>query len=146
MYLSIGCLYASVMNMFFIWDFLGGFGFKAILYHLFPFPFWLLGTFSLKITFYILISLVNLLGFLFASALSFYHGNLLIRNQTTYERNKQINTYDLEYWKYNVIESLGRNWFLALIGSPLFKSQLLRDGIDFPTKKDYQDPNKFKPL
>ncbi|RWS25772.1 putative palmitoyltransferase ZDHHC24-like protein [Leptotrombidium deliense] len=57
-----------------------------------------------------------------------YHGSLLIRNQTVFEKNKAIHKYDLYDWKVNVKESLGDNWYLVWI-SPLIASQMPRNGL-----------------
>jgi hypothetical protein len=82
------------------------------------------------------ISIIDICGFLFASGLIYYHTILMINNQTTYEKNKRINTYNLGHWKTNVIENLGDNWLAALLLSPLIKSRLPQNGIDFPTFKE----------
>jgi len=135
-YISIGGLYASVLNQYFIWEALGGLGFGTFCYHILPFPFWLFGKISFKVMIWTFISIIDICGFLFATGLLYYHGNLLINNQTTYEKNKKINTYNYGHWKTNVIENLGENWLAAILLSPLIKSPLPRNGVDFPTYKE----------
>ncbi len=135
-FISIGGLYASVLNQFYIWESLGGFNFSTFFYHILPFPFWLFGKISFKVMIWTFISIIDICGFLFASGLIYYHTILMINNQTTYEKNKCINTYNLGHWKTNVIENLGDNWLAALLLSPLIKSRLPRNGIDFPTFKE----------
>ena len=144
-YIAIGGCYATILNQFFIWQALGGFNWFTILNHFLPFPFWLMGKVSFPVCIYTFISIIDLCGFLFALGLLYYHGMLLINNQTTYEKNKSITQYSLGNWKSNVLENLGPNWLPALLFSPLISSPLPRNGIDFPSIKENKlNSNKSK--
>ncbi|RWS14468.1 putative palmitoyltransferase ZDHHC24-like protein [Dinothrombium tinctorium] len=123
--------------MFFIWDVLGGFTAYNFMAHTFPFIFWVLGLLPFKIMVWCMISVIDVCGFMFAVGMLVYHGSLLVSNQTVYEKNKAIHKYDLKHWKANVCESLGQRWFLVWI-SPWLKSELPRNGIDFPSYKEYK--------
>ena len=135
-YISIGGLYATLLNQFFIWEALGGLSWITVLNHFLPFPFWLFGSISFKVMIWTFISIIDLCGFMFATALLYYHGMLLINNQTTYEKNNSITQYNLGDYKTNIIENLGPNWLSAVLLSPLISSPLPRNGIDFPTIKE----------
>ena len=104
--------------------------------HLLPFPFWLAGRIPFKVMIWTFIAIIDLCGFLFAVGLLYYHGMLMINNQTTHEKNKSITQYSLGHWKANVVENLGPNWLSAVLFSPLVSSELPRNGIDFPTIKE----------
>lgn len=130
-YLSVGCFYASVFNMYFIWDYLGGFSFYSVIAHIVPFVFWLLGYLSFQVFIYTLLSVLSLIGGMFVTNLFILHARQMLSNQTTFERNNSIRTYDLG-WKRNLIECLGERWYVTLI-SPFAESILPSDGLSFST-------------
>ncbi|XP_054156813.1 probable palmitoyltransferase ZDHHC24 [Oppia nitens] len=136
LWVAIGGLYATVLNQFFIWQALGGLTYVTVFTHIFPFPFWLFGYISLKCFCYTFLSVINFIGFMFATGLLYYHSVLMVNNQTTYERNNGINQYSLGNWRTNVCENLGPNWLAAILLSPMVKSPLPRNGCDYPTLKD----------
>lgn len=80
-HLTLGGFYASMLNIFFIWDALGGFTVRNAIAHIFPFLFWLFGSLDSKITFWTMLSVLSTCGGLFTLSLIFYHGSLLIKNQ-----------------------------------------------------------------
>ena len=135
-YISIGSLYVSILNMFFIWDLLGGFTFYNFMSHTFPFIFWLFGLLHWYSTMCCLISIINIAAFLFTTGLVFYHGSMVIANQTVHERAKSITDFDLGNWRSNVEQSFGSRWILTFI-SPIIYSKLPGNGKDFPSKRDY---------
>jgi len=135
-YIAIGGCYATILNQFFIWQALGGFSWVSVLNHLLPFPFWLWGRIPFQVMIWTFIAIIDLCGFLFAMGLLYYHGMLLINNQTTHEKNKSIKRYSLGQWKANVFESLGPNWLSAVLLSPLVNSELPRNGVDFPVVEE----------
>ncbi|KAI1305172.1 putative palmitoyltransferase ZDHHC24 [Halotydeus destructor] len=135
-HISIGSAYAAILNMFFIWQPLGGFNWTNLVKHTFPIIFWLTGRLPTIVAIWTFISVIDLAAMLFAFGLLVYHSSLMAANQTNHEKNKNITTYNLFNWKDNVAESLGQNWHLVLI-SPLISSKLPRDGVKFPNYKEY---------
>lgn len=114
--------------------------------HTFPFLFWVLGKISISSTLICLVSIVNFCGILFTAGLLAYHGQLLIDNQTVFERNKHIDIYNTGNLVRNIEESFGTNWLLVLV-SPFVPSRLVSDGIHFQTIVNYgqkQSTNKNK--
>jgi len=83
LYLSMGSIYASTLNMFYIWNLLGGFTFYTFFYHTFPFVFWLFGQISFYSMISSIVSILNISSFLFTSSLIFYYTSNLVKNQTS---------------------------------------------------------------
>jgi len=81
-HLAIGALYSSILNMFFIWEILGGFNVLNLLAHTFPFIFWILGKLPLYQTCCCIISVINIAACLFSLGLFLYHGSMMLTNQT----------------------------------------------------------------
>ncbi|XP_053207986.1 probable palmitoyltransferase ZDHHC24 [Panonychus citri] len=135
-HIAIGSFYCTTLNMFFIWDLLGGFTLYNFLSHTFPFLFWLFGRLHWYSTICCLISIINIAACLFTTGLIFYHCSTMIVGQTVHERAKSIQIYDLGCWKLNCEQSFGSNWKIVLI-SPLIPSKLPGNGKDFPTRQDY---------
>lgn len=135
--IAFGAGYATVLNNFFIWDILGGFSFGTFFHHTFPLIFWLFGRLNFATAVFCLVSVTDACGCLFALGLFLYQGSMIIKNQTNFEKNRRITSYDLRDWKSNLEEVLGDRWHLIWF-SPLVKSTLPRDGIYFPTYEEYQ--------
>lgn len=133
-YMMVGCLYATVLNMFFIWDMLGGFNPFSIFAHVLPFIFWVTGYLELSNSFATLFSMLCITGFGFVASLLAFHVQLLLRNQTTFEKNHGITEYNLG-WKDNLIQTLGERWYMVW-SFPLLKSPLPGDGITFMKKEE----------
>lgn len=133
-YLSIGCLYASIYNMYFIWDVLGGFSLFSVAAHILPFVFWLFGYLNFVVFIYTMLSMLALIGFLFVGNLLIFHAQNMLRNQTTFEKNHGIREYDVG-WRKNVVECLGTNYYKIFI-FPLFSSPLPSDGLSFSTNQN----------
>ncbi|KAF8787509.1 probable palmitoyltransferase ZDHHC24 [Argiope bruennichi] len=142
-YMSIGCFYASVFNMFFIWEYLGGFSLFSIAAHILPFVFWLFGYLQFTVFLYTMLSMLALVGFFFVANLFLFHVQNMLKNQTTFERNNGIRTYDLG-WRENIVQSLGKNWYKSFI-LPIFASHLPSDGLSFPTNEQTSTPS-LQPL
>ena len=130
--LCMGTLYAIVLNQYFVWDLLGGLTFHTFWYHFFPVVFLALGHISFRTAVFCFISVIDFAGCLFSLGLLMYHLNLILTNQTVFERSRGIVKYHLMDWKLNLRESLGEKWFLIWL-SPFVASRLPRDGILFPT-------------
>ncbi len=81
---------------------------------------------------------VNVGGFLFTSAMLFFHLRLVFNNLTTFENGKDIRTYDLGSWFKNLKEVFGKRWYLTWI-SPLVPSELPSDGVHWDTAS--RDPD-----
>ncbi|XP_074600112.1 putative palmitoyltransferase ZDHHC24 [Brevipalpus obovatus] len=137
LHLSIGAFYATILNMLFIWNLLGGFNIWNLLAHTFPFIFWTFGKLPLYHTFCCIISVINIAGCLFSLGLLLYHGSMVFTNQTVHEKNKGIDIYDLGSWKMNVYHSLGSNWALVWL-SPFIPSKLPGNGQNFPTRTEFK--------
>lgn len=142
-YLAIGCFYASVFNMFFIWEYLGGFSLFSVAAHVVPFVFWLLGYLQFQVFLYTMLSMLAFVGFLFVANLFLFHMQNMLRNQTTFEKNNGVRTYDLG-WRENVIQCLGKNWKKGFI-LPFFPSPLPSDGLSFPSGDQASTPS-LQPL
>jgi len=85
-------------------------------------------------------SIVQILGLiiiLMSSYLVVTQFAAILNGQTQYERKHAIGTYDLG-WKYNVMDVLGRNWWLVWL-FPTLPSPLLGDGLRF----EYEDVKKI---
>lgn len=136
LYLSIGATYATVFNMYFVWDYLGGFSLYAVAAHALPFVFFICGLLSVQSFLYTFMSMLSICGVLFVSNLFVLHLRQMLRNQTTFEKNHAVNNYDLG-WRNNVVESLGANWHLIWI-FPLIVSPLPSDGLSFKTNKEIE--------
>ncbi|GIX93815.1 palmitoyltransferase [Caerostris extrusa] len=128
-YLSLGCFYATVFNMYFIWDYLGGFSLFSVISHIVPFVFWLFGYLCFQVFIYTMLSMLALVGFLFVGNLFVFHVQNMLRNQTTFEKNTGSCIYDLG-WKQNIVECLGENYIRVFV-CPLCVSPLPSDGISF---------------
>lgn len=132
-----GAGYSTILNNFFIWDILGGFSINSFFHHSFPLIFYMFGRLTFSKAVFCLVSVTDACGCLFAFGLFMYQCSTIIRNQTNFEKNRRITSYDLKDWRANVEEVLGDRWHLIWI-SPLIKSSLPRDGIYFPTYEEYQ--------
>lgn len=134
-YMSVGSLYATVLNMFFIWNALGGFSVFAVFAHIVPFVFWVTGYLNLEAMFYALMSVLSITGFLFVSNLLILHGRQMLNNQTSYEKHHDVRDYNLG-WRQNLVESLGTRWNLVWL-SPFMRSPLPSDGLQFMSQKEF---------
>lgn len=160
-HVCIGCLYSSCINMHIVWPMLGGFtcrnffgnyeffneivcenlltnhnGYKNSA-HTFPFMFWMFGALSTGSMLICMLSVVHLCGFAFTLGLLAYHGTLMIRNQTVFERSRGVYHYDLFNTIGNIRESLGDRWYIVWL-SPFVSSRLPRNGLQFPTSAEYR--------
>lgn len=132
-YLALGAFYASIFNLSFIWDVLGGFSLFSVAAHLVPFVFFLFGYLSFKAFVYTFMSMLSVCGILFVTNLFILHFRQMLHNQTTFERNHGIFDYDLG-WKNNIVECLGKSWYLVWL-CPLIISPLPSDGFTFKINK-----------
>ncbi|XP_054711243.1 probable palmitoyltransferase ZDHHC24 [Uloborus diversus] len=131
-YLSFGSLYATVFNMYFIWDVLGGFSLFSLSAHLLPFIFVMLGYLNIEVFAYTTLSMLSIIGVLFVSHLFVFHVQQVIKNQTTFEKMQGVTNYDLG-WKANLAESFGQKWYIAWI-FPFVDSPLPSDGLSFNSR------------
>lgn len=135
-YVTLGGLYATVFNMSFVWDLLGGFNINTFFYHLLPFPFFMLGYLSLMQFLCCIMSIINITGSLLCLVLFINHIGLLRSNQTTYERNHRIKRWDLGNPRWNLEECLSERWIVGLV-CPMIRIRLPRDGFDFPSRESF---------
>lgn len=82
LHIFLGSLYATVLNMLFIWRLLGGFNLTNVLAHTFPFIFWMFGKLPFYQTICCIISVINIAANLFTLGLLFYYGSMVAVNQT----------------------------------------------------------------
>lgn len=82
MHIFIGSLYATTLNMMYIWKLLGGFNLINLCAHTFPFIFWMFGKLPFYQTFCCIISVINIAASFFTLGLLFYYGSMVIVNQT----------------------------------------------------------------
>lgn len=130
-----GSTYATFFHSSYIWANMGGLNLWNFFSHFLPIPFFVFGFIDSWILFCNFISMLCIVGAGFSGGLFIYHTILLLRNQTTHERNNSINDYNLKSWRLNLIEGLGSNWPMTLFISPLIDSKLPGDGINFPMGK-----------
>lgn len=134
----VACTYASVLHADYIWENMGGLSPFSFFAHMIPFPFYVFGFINGWTLFCNFISILSIIGVLFGGGLFIYHLNLLIKNQTTYEKHRAINVYNLKDWSTNLTQSLGTRWPLTVFVSPLIDSPLVGNGIDFPTLDEHK--------
>lgn len=107
--------------------------------HLMPIPFMMFRIINTWTMFCNLISMLCIIGFLFAGGLFLFHFILLANNQTSFERSHKICDYDLKNWNLNLTESLGSKWPVTVFLSPLVESKLPRDGTHFPIRNEHKN-------
>lgn len=143
-YIAVGALYSTMLNMQFIWTALGGFSFSTFCIHVFPLVFFIFGKLDFKVMLWTFISVLDICGMLFAFGLLYFHGCLVVKNQITFERNHRIQEYNLGNWRVNVEDSLGTNWIASLL-CPFVKANLRGNGLEFKTTKvQHLTSNKSK--
>lgn len=135
---SVACIYASILHAEYIWSNMGGLSLFSFFAHLLPFPFYIFGFINGWTFFCNFISILCIIGILFGGGLLIYHLNLLVKNQTTYEKHRAINAYNLKQWSTNLTQSLGTRWPLTVFVTPLIDSPLPGNGIDYPTLDEHK--------
>lgn len=125
-YLSVGTLYGSLFNHFFIWSVHGDHFYNSWTFLKIVFP---LAMFAMDATtgqYYLLIYLLNAVSGLFAGLLLFYHAKNLMRGRLTHEKTKQYDFGRIE----NIRIVFGERWYLTWL-SPFVESKLPHDGIEW---------------
>ena len=135
---TVGAIYATIFHTPYIWFNMGGFNLMTFLIHCLPIPFFVFGFIERWTLICNFLSMLCFLGALFSGGLFIYHLNLLMNNQTTFEKQKSITEYNLNSWRLNLNECLGPRWAFTVFISPLIDSKLPGDGIHFPTLKDHK--------
>ena len=130
------CFYMTLLNVPYTLQLLGGFSFSYIFSVMIPLLAWLFGVLPSD---YLVSSFVTgICSLIFAGmfACFIYHCQNMYRGRTTYERRLTSYEYDLG-WKRNLLEALGRNYYLVWI-FPLLPSPLPGNGIDFSKKSSFE--------
>ncbi|XP_070538489.1 probable palmitoyltransferase ZDHHC24 [Ptychodera flava] len=136
-YLTLGALYANYLNFDHAWALLGGINWRSILTMILPFMAWILG-FTEKYTFMMsFLCGTCIITFGLFSVLLFWHGDLILKGQTTHEKSVKDKSYDLG-WRENVKEALGERWKLVWL-SPFISSPLPGDGIEFKKRSGMEN-------
>lgn len=139
---AFGAVYAFAFHSPYIWANMGGLSAINFFSHLIPIPFYLFGYIDRWTMLCNFLSMLSLIGALFSAGLFAYHLNLLVRNQTTFERQKGITEYSLGSWRLNLLECLGPRWPLTVFVTPLLDSKLPGDGIHFAAKSAQSNLHK----
>ncbi|XP_027197920.2 putative palmitoyltransferase ZDHHC24 [Dermatophagoides pteronyssinus] len=139
---GFGCIYAISIHWPYIWMNIKHLGWWSLGVHSVPLGFYLAGWIDFWTTCCNMISMLCIVGAIFATGLFIYHFHLLCINQTTYEKANLINDYNLNDWRKNLYETLGNRWFLTIFLSPLIKTNLPGDGIKFITNREKYLQNK----
>lgn len=134
----MACIYASILHSGYIWANMGGFNPMTFFSHILPVPFFMFGFIDKWTLFCNLISVLCIVGFLFGTGLFIYHVNLLLKNQTTYEKHRTISVYNLKNWSANLTETLGPSWLFTIFVSPLIDSPLPGNGVYYPTLDEHK--------
>lgn len=125
-------LYCSFLNACFIWPYVGGFNWWALVRLLLP-GVWLLWEPSIN-TLYSFLFSINVIGCLFMSVLMYYYTALLVTNTTTYENNHgKGQKYD-QGREHNLKVTLGERWYLTWVFPTLY-SRLPCDGLEWPSQQ-----------
>ncbi|KAL7638237.1 UNVERIFIED_CONTAM: hypothetical protein RMT77_010801 [Armadillidium vulgare] len=129
-YIWLSTLYCSGLNIFFIWPYVGGLTWWALIRLLLP-GIWLVWNPCFE-TLYAFLFSINFIGFLFLTVLVFYYTNLIFNNVTTQENNSgnPTNLYDQGSRKENVKVALGKRWYLTWL-FPTIWSPLPYDGFEW---------------
>lgn len=135
---AFGSLYAFFFHSPYIWSNLGGLSLRSFFSHSLPIPFYVFGYIDSWTLLCNFISMLTVIGALFSGGLFAYHMSILVKNQTTYEKAKNITEYNLKNWRVNLSECLGEKWPLTIFVSPLLDSKLPGNGLYFPTAKDHK--------
>lgn len=124
-YLVIGTTYTTAYNSVYIWwfrynDFVN---FTTILKLICPMLMFTLDTSAINL--FLLIYMLNIIGFLQSVVLLVYHWKIISHGAVVYERKAP--RYNLG-WKRNLEMVFGKRWYLVWL-SPFISSELPSDGI-----------------
>ncbi|XP_060519800.1 probable palmitoyltransferase ZDHHC24 isoform X2 [Cylas formicarius] len=129
-YIFLATVYATYYNLYFIQDYIVVVSWLSVLKIVFP-----LATLFLEFTeiqLYVFFILVVMLGGFFTGTLLFYHLNLILKGRVTPERKEKMSPYDKgKIENFKIV--FGERWYLVWL-SPLIKSELPCDGINWETK------------
>ena len=132
-YILIGTLYAAIFQWEYCFTQMGGFTLSSLVSLIAPHFALILGYLSAYGCLVSVVQIIGLIIILMSSYLVTTQFSAILNGQTQYERKHAIVTYDLG-WKYNLMDVLGRNWWLVWI-FPTLPSPLLGDGLRF----EYED-------
>lgn len=135
-FIWIASLYASIMNVEFIYHLFGEMSLKTAFILIVPLFAWalqLVETVSIGMAF---MASLCIIAFLISSALLGYHTVNILNGQTVYEKTHKIKDYDLGFLG-NIESVFGKNWKICWI-SPFIFSPPVGDGLEFKRKEDYE--------
>lgn len=127
-YMFIATVYSSYFNIFFIYSTVSFNSWLSYVNVLFPLAM-LLVSFNLH-QLYLFLTLIVFVGMIFTGVLLYFHVNLLLKGQVTYEGKHHISKYDLGQVE-NIKQVFGIHWKDTWI-SPFLISPLPTDGQIFP--------------
>ena len=134
LYVSVGALYCSYLNVDYMLEALGNVTFFSLIAIFMPMLAWVLGftpAYSFAVAF---ISMICIVGFLLVSGYMIYQLVNIYRGQTMWESARGTQDYNFG-WHDNMAEVFGERTYLAFM-SPFVSSPLHGNGTDFRKKYD----------
>lgn len=119
----IATLYASIYNLYFIYDVVHFDTLGSLLKVIFPIA--ALFVFFTYKELYLAAALLTVFGAFFTGVLVIFHSKLIMRNKTTHE--KQYSKYNRGKIE-NIKDVLGERWYFVWL-SPMVESKLPQDGV-----------------
>ncbi|KRT85759.1 hypothetical protein AMK59_2134 [Oryctes borbonicus] len=129
-YMFIATVYSSYFNIFFIYSTMNFNSWFSYINIVFPLAM-LLINFDMH-QLYLFLTLIVFVGMIFTGVLLYFHTNLLLKGQVTYESKHNINKYNLGKIE-NIKQIFGMHWKDTWI-SPFVISPLPTDGQLFPVR------------
>lgn len=127
-YLSIGTIYATYFNIFFILNYIH-FNWGLLLKVMLPLAFLVFGLDTSTNHVYLIMFIVVMVGSLVSLMLLVYHFTLIQDGRLTYEKNHNLKGYNLGF-KGNIEQVFGVRWHLVWLG-PFIESPLPSNGADW---------------
>lgn len=126
LYLTIGTVYATYFNIFFILNYVK-FNYFLLLKVMLPIAFLVFGLDTSTNHVYLIIFLVVIVGSVVSLLLLVYHFTLIQDGVLTFEKNRKLKGYSAGSLKGNVEQVFGVKWYLVWLG-PFVDSPLPSNG------------------
>lgn len=126
LYLTIGTIYATYFNLFFILNYVN-FNWGLLLKVMLPLAFLVFGLDTSTNHIYLIVFLVVMVGSLISLLLTVYHFSLIQDGLLTYEKNRKLKGYSTGGMKGNLEQVFGLHWYLTWLG-PFIESPLPSNG------------------
>ena len=130
-YIWIATLYASIMNLHFIFHVFGDISAEAIFVFVLPIVAWMFNIVEIVNFLAALMITLCLASLLLTTALLSYHFNNILHGQTMYENTHGIKLYNAGMLQ-NIKSVFGERWLFCIL-FPMIYSPAVGNGIDFLT-------------